>query len=437
MNDLVDSLQAHGKADLVSIGEQTVLAAAVLERAAMLERAMGSVGGRTILSFDMSPVTLLALLAIAESHPCQLILGRSSVDISTLGDTLQPDIVVQSTGQIEKQGERIAAGRQLIPGIMLLTSGTTGIPKMVHQTLPALLGRVRTGSLDKNRGARWLLTYEPHSFAGLQVVLSAALSGGLLICPEGRSLKELAHVARSRNVTHISGTPTFWRALLMAIKDDGLPSLRQITLGGEAIDQATLDRLSYAFPGARVSHIYASTEAGSLFAVHDRRAGFPSAWLGQELPGGVALRVRDGMLEVRSPRSMVAYASGQQVPLTQDGWLGTGDLVHMESDRILFDGRQDQIVNIGGLKVSPVEIEAFLLAQPMVSEAQVYGVPSPLTGALLAARILMNPGLDPKIALDDLRAACASGLARYKMPRRFELVDAIATSSSGKKVQPL
>jgi len=433
MSDLANSLARRGEDDLVSTGEQTITSTTVLERAGILDQTIESLQGRRVLSMDLSPATLLALLVVAEQRPYQLILGRLSINIAALRHTLRPDVVVHSTEQIERHGEGGCARSEAVPGIFLLTSGTTGTPKVVHQTLPALLGRVRTSSLDKHHGARWLLTYETHSFAGLQVILSAALSGGLLVAPEARNPTALAQAARSQDVTHISGTPTFWRAMLMAVKDDGLPSLRQITIGGEAVDQATLDRLSRAFPDARVSHIYASTEAGSLFAVHDGRAGFPDAWLEQKLPGGVTLRIRNGMLEVRSPRRMLEYASGQRVPLTEDGWLETGDLVRVEADRVLFCGRQDQIVNIAGLKVSPEEVETFLLGQPIVAEAQVYAVPSPLTGALLAARIVMRPGLDLQTALDDLRAACASGLPRHMAPRRFEFVDSVAMSSSGKK----
>lgn len=433
MSDLANSLTARGEHDLVSTDEQTITSAAVLQRATRLDRAIESLKGRRVLSMDLSPATLLALLVVAEQRPYQLILGRLSINIAGLCNTLQPDVVVHCTEKIERHGEEGGARSEAVPGIFLLTSGTTGTPKVVHQTLPALLGRVRTSSLDKHHGARWLLTYETHSFAGLQVVLSAALSGGLLVAPAARNPAALAEAARSQDVTHISGTPTFWRAMLMAVKDEGLPSLRQITLGGEAVDQATLDRLSRAFPAARVSHIYASTEAGSLFAVHDGRAGFPNAWLDQKLSGGVILRIRDGMLEVRSPRRMLRYASGQRVPLTEDRWLVTGDLVRVEADRVLFCGRQDQIVNVAGLKVSPEEVEAFLLGQPMVAEAQVYAIPSPLTGALLAARVVMRPGIDLRTTLDDLRATCVSGLPRHMVPRHFELVDSIATSSSGKK----
>jgi acyl-coenzyme A synthetase/AMP-(fatty) acid ligase len=275
MSDIAGALASRGGREVIRFGGERIGASAVLERADHLSVALGAPEGRLILSMDPSPATLLALLVVVERYGCCLMLGRASIDMAALG--VRPDWIVHRPEHVERvaaaEGCRGDAGSALF----LLTSGTTGTPKVVHQTLPAILGRVLTGSTNKNRDARWLLTFETHSFAGLQVVLSAAVGDGLLVVPESRNPASLTSLARACEVTHISGTPTFWRSLLMATGEDGLPALRQITIGGEAVDQATLDRLLNAFPAARLSHIYASTEAGSLFAVNDGRAGFPRA----------------------------------------------------------------------------------------------------------------------------------------------------------------
>ena len=438
MKDLERSLAQIGSARLIASDEAVVSANDVLQDAAELERSIELRAGMRMLSLDESPVTLLALLTLAERHSIELLLGRGSIqsDLRTAG----PDVTIRPAKQIEKLArDRSSEARYDEPSaILLLTSGTTGAPKIVHQTLPALLGRVRTAALDKNRAASWLLTYEGHSFAGLQVILSAALSGGVLVAPPGRTPAQLVHTAAKQHVTHISGTPTFWRAFLMTLggstNDSKLPSLRQVTIGGEAVDQATLDRLSAAFPQARISHIYASTEAGSLFAVHDKRAGFPGEWLDRELPGGIRLRRRDGELEVFSPRRMQAYASGEATPFAPDGWLTTGDLIEAEGDRIQFRGRRDQVVNVAGLKVFPQEVEAFLLSQPSVADARVLAVESPLTGALLTAQIVFSESADRQNALAELRSFCSRNLPRHKLPRRFEVIESIPMSASGKKV---
>ncbi len=435
MSNLTSALAASGDAALVLEGGEIMTARQILDRAGELERGSAVGEGARILSLDPSPATLLSLLVLAGRLPLQLILGRPSIAAGELGGELQPDLIVTAAGRVEAREGREPAGANRNPGVYLLTSGTSGAPKVVHQTLEALLGRIRVESTEKNRGARWLLTYETHSFAGLQVILSAACSGGVLVVPSGRTPAALARCAHDENVSHISGTPSFWRAVLLARGAEGIPSLRQITLGGEAADQGTIDRLREAFPAARVTHIYASTEAGSLFAVNDGRAGFPAEWLERELPGGVRLRIRGGMLEVLSPRRMVSYASGHPAPATPDGWLRTGDLVAVEGDRAVFRGREDQVVNIAGLKVFPQEVEAFLIAQPMVAEARVHGVPNPLAGALLAAEVVLRGRTkDGAEQLAALRAICARELPPHKIPRRFEAVDSIPVSASGKKV---
>src|SRR4029077_2918568 len=137
-----------------------------------------------------------------------------------------------------------------------------------------------------------------------------------------RSPADFFGAAERHGVTHISGTPTFWRSFLLVAPPASLSELRQITMGGEAVDQPTLDRLRAAFPNAHITHIYASTEAGVVFSVHDGEEGSPAEWL-EDVVQGVNLRVSDGMLEVKTSRGMLGY-SDLATPLTDDGWLRTG-----------------------------------------------------------------------------------------------------------------
>ncbi|CAO3409541.1 AMP-binding protein [Azospirillum largimobile] len=307
--------------------------------------------------------------------------------------------------------------------VTLESSGTTGAPKRLRHEFDRLRGRLR-GMAEE--GARWLLTYDPGAFAGLQVMLTAAAAGALLVAaPHGVSggIAGLAEAARRHAVTHVSGTPSFWRAFLMALGDADLP-LRAVTLGGEAADQPLLDRLAERFPGARLRHIYASTEAGALFAVADGRAGFPAAWL-DDAPDGLALRIVDGVLEVRSPRA--APGTGDA-----DGWLSTGDLVERQGDRVLFAGRLDGLVNVGGVKVSPEAVERRLLAVAGVADAAVAAVPSPITGHLLTATIVPAPGADGETLRAALRAATAD-LPPAARPRALTFADHIPLSAAGKK----
>ncbi|AWU95382.1 AMP-binding protein [Azospirillum ramasamyi] len=308
--------------------------------------------------------------------------------------------------------------------VTLESSGTTGTPKRLRHGFDRLRGRLR-GVAEE--GARWLLTYDPGTFAGLQVMLTAAAAGALLVAVPGAAsgggVAALAEAARRHAVTHVSATPSFWRALLMTPGAADLP-LRAVTLGGEAADQPLLDRLAERFPGARLRHIYASTEAGALFAVADGRAGFPAAWL-DEAPDGLALRIADGVLEVRSPRAAPGVADAE-------GWLSTGDLVERRGDRVLFAGRLDGLVNVGGVKVSPEAVERRLLAVGGVADAAVSAVPSPITGHLLTATIVPEPGADAAALRAALRASTAD-LPPAARPRALTFADHIPLSAAGKK----
>jgi acyl-CoA synthetase (AMP-forming)/AMP-acid ligase II len=316
--------------------------------------------------------------------------------------------------------------------VSLMTSGTTGRPKLVRHSLESLLGRISTpaGTATGCR-QRWLLTYQSTTFAGLQVILTALCTGAALVQTSNRLPGEFVALARRFRVTHISGTPTFWRSFLLAAPPEDLP-LEQITLGGEAVDQPTLDRLAQRFPAARITHIYASSEAGALFAVHDGRSGFPRAWL-QSRAAGVGLRIRAGVLEVESPRRMLGYVGELSPNLTDDGWLVTGDLVKVDGDRVLFQGRTDDVLNVGGAKVYPQEVEEFLLSCPGVTEVRVRSAPSTMSGQVLAADVVLAHGYDPRVHRVELLRLCQSGLPSYKAPRLIRIVPEIAVRDSGKK----
>src|SRR5262249_18020252 len=148
-----------------------------------------------------------------------------------------------------------------------------------------------------------------------------------------------------------------WRAFLLAARPGDLV-LRQITLGGEAADQATLDRIRNAFPDARITHIYASTEAGVVFSVHDGLEGFPAEWLDRPSQGA-ALRVRDGFLQIRTPNAMRGYVSDTAQPMLDEGWLATADRVEVRGARAYIVGRDDSTINVAGSKVHPLMVERF------------------------------------------------------------------------------
>ncbi len=187
------------------------------------------------------------------------------------------------------------------------------------------------------------------------------------------------------------------------------------------------------FPKAGITHIYASTEAGALFAVRDGQAGFPAQWLETGIDGA-RLRVRDGELQVLSPRAMLGYAAGAKAsPVLADGWLVTGDLVEQRGDRVYFLGRGDSVISVGGAKLTPEEVEAVLLKVPGVAEGRVFGVKNPITGYLVGAEIVAQAGADVEHLRAELLTAARAQLEPYKVPRVIRFVSSIRVSEAGKK----
>jgi len=315
--------------------------------------------------------------------------------------------------------------------VLLTTSGTTGEPKIARHTLTALLGRVRPRP-RRYGPARWLLAFHPASFAGLQVLLTALTSRDELIAVSELSVIALKHAALDWLPTHLSATPTFWRSFLVAAGDalSKVP-LSQLTLGGEVADQRTINHLRAAFPTSRIVHIYATTEAGAVFSVKDGLAGFPVQWLKTGVEGA-RLRITDGILEVQSPCAMTGYLAAGGKAFTDDGWLRTGDLVTILDDRVHFLGRADTVISVGGAKVTPEEVEHMLLQVPGVLDSRVFGLPSVITGSVVATEIVTEVSDH-----DGLRRAIIAHLRgrleAHKIPRIVRFVPSIPVSQSGKK----
>lgn len=296
------------------------------------------------------------------------------------------------------------------PGrLWLLTSGSTGRPKRVAHSLASL-----TTVTGKQPARRWLCPYSPGAYAWWQVItLSLAHPGQDIVFLEPGDLDDWPDVALAEGVSAVSGTPTFWRqALWRAGPTVAALPLAQLTLGGEPVDQAILDRLGELFPRARISWIYASSEAGATIAVHDGRAGFPVGWLDRDVPGRARLRVADGELLIESPWG----ASGMT------GLIRTGDQVEIVGDRVHIVGRQatDEI-NVGGSKASAAAVRAVLLDHPDVAWAAVRGRRAPLVGQVVVADVVLRAPVGEAA----LTRWCAQRLPDYAVPRRVRVLDSI------------
>jgi len=324
---------------------------------------------------------------------------------------------------------------------ILLTSGTTGTPKLVVHSRDSLGGALPTQTAGGGQSV-WSTFYDIRRYGGLQIYLRAVLSGSpLVLSSAGEPPLEFLTRAAAAGVTHISGTPSHWRRALMS-GETSILSPQYVRLSGEVADQALLDNLRAAYPRARIAHAFASTEAGVAFDVDDGLAGFPQEFIdGQR--GGIEMKVVEGTLRIRSGRNAARYLGGTaKVLASEDGYVDTGDMVELVDGRYYFRGRMGGVINVGGLKVYPEEVESVLNADPRVRMSLVRSRRSPITGAVVVADVVLaDPSAAaesqaPDIVKNDLLNACRRALAAHKVPALLRFVPALEFTAAGKLVRP-
>lgn len=317
---------------------------------------------------------------------------------------------------------------------VLLTSGTVGVPKLVVHSLASLTAPIGAGKqLD---GAVWGTFYDIRRYGGLQIFLRAILGGAsLILSSTGEPVAEHLTRLRRHGVTHLSGTPSHWRRALMS-PAIGTISPRYVRLSGEIADQSLLDSLRAMFPEARVGHAYASTEAGVAFEVNDGLVGFPADLL-HHVHDGVEMKVVDGSLRIRSPRTASRYL-GAQAPVLhdRDGFVDTGDIGERHGDRYMFAGRRGGIINVGGQKVHPEEIELVINRHPLVWMSLVRSKRSPFTGAIVIAEVVLRSAggqtsCDRQIK-NEILELCRRTLSRHKVPAAIMFVPQLDVTTTGK-----
>jgi acyl-coenzyme A synthetase/AMP-(fatty) acid ligase len=319
---------------------------------------------------------------------------------------------------------------------ILLTSGTTGLPKLVVHNLSSLAAPIKIGS-GLGNPAVWSTFYDIRRYGGLQIFLRAVLGGGSMVLSNAKeSTGDFLTRAGACGVTHISGTPSHWRGALMSPLARRIAP-RYVRLSGEISDQSVLDHLRAVYPEAGIAHAFASTEAGVAFEVKDGLSGFPASLIGQ--PGAeVEMKVEDGSLWIRSARTARGYL-GSETLADDTGFIDTRDMVELRVDRYYFIGRGDGIINVGGRKVHPEEVEEVINRHPRVQGSLVKARKSPITGAVVVADVVAREALGiagVTTANEQLKSeilkACHGALAAYKVPAAIRFVAFLPVTASGK-----
>ena len=311
--------------------------------------------------------------------------------------------------------------------IWVLSSGSTGTPKLAEHSWRTLYTARAAQSAP---GTIWICPYLPGTYAWYQLVTLGLFGAGQHLVPvDAGDVEEAFARAAMAGANAISSTPTFWRMARLGVAPRTLRSLplRQITLGGERVDQAILDWLGAQYRQARITHIYASSEAGAAIVVHDRREGFPASWLGGRAGGGVSLDMREGRLWIRSPHAAIAGAD------RGNGWIDTGDFLEVKSGRANFAGRaENAFVNVGGAKANVGDVESALLGHPAVLWCKAFGRRAPLVGNLVCAQVVFDHAAGAPPSEQLLTEFCSARLPEYAVPRIWQILDRVPAGESMK-----
>lgn len=314
-------------------------------------------------------------------------------------------------------------------GIVLFTSGATGRPKAALQSADRFLRKFDRPGKPLRTLAFLLFDH----VAGLDTAMYTLTAGGTLVTTRRRDPESILAMIEAQRVEVLPASPSFLRLLCTtaAFEHRRLESLKIVTYGSEPMDAPTLERLHRRLPDVRLVQKYGTTETGSPRTVS--RAS-DSLWLRFADDPEVETRVRDGVLSIRSPRTILGYLNAPS-PVDADGWYCTGDLVDVDGEWLRFRGRRSDAINVGGEKVSPTEVERAILEVDGVADAAVLGEAHPLLGQIVTARVVLQAGLPEGDWLRRVRRHCVARLPMYAVPAKLEIAAGPLAGERQKKLR--
>jgi len=401
------------------------------------ERGVGR-GATVAILGDYSPEVFCLILALARNGNVVIPLSREAVieidaalgisgcdwlaefDEQGVEPTLKPHVVPTDSAML---ADFLKLDR---PGLILFSSGSTGRPKAILHDFDRVADKFR-----KQRAAVVAIPFLMiDHFGGINTVLAITSSLGTVVTVADRSVSNICRAIEQMKVELLPATPSFLTMLVASNlhRQFDLSSLKRITYGTEVMPQSTLDRLREAFPGVELQQTYGLSEVGVL-----RSQSRPDGSLWVRVGGeGFQTKIVDDILWIKSDYRMVGYLNAPS-EFDSEGWFNTQDRVEVDGEWFRILGRVTDLINIGGQKVYPAEVEDVILSLDNVADVAVYGEPHPLLGQIVVARI---ETAEPESAADlkqRVRAACRDRLAPFKAPAKVVLADGPLYSSRQKK----
>ena len=314
-------------------------------------------------------------------------------------------------------------------GLILFSSGTTGEPKAMLHDLTVLLDTYR----DKRPRKLAIMVFLMFDhIGGINTLFNILAMGAKAVIPENRNPETIARLIENEQVNILPASPTFLNLLILseAIADYDLSSIRMITYGTEPMPEALLSRIKQHFPKAKLLQTFGTSETG-IAQIKSRSSNSLDIKIDDP---NLDYKVVNGELWLKSKTTILGYLNAGMEQFTDDGWFKTGDIVEERGESYLkIIGRKSDIINVGGEKVLPIEVESFLMSIEGVQDCLVFGEKNALTGQNVAAIIVKKTDFDEQNLKNTIRKECIRNIQRYKVPAKIYFKNALDYSSRFKK----
>jgi len=386
---------------------------------------------------DFSPVSISLLLALIENRNIIVPLTYSSVDdadkkLKIAGAELIISIDENDNAELSQLSYNLNhefydnLRENNFPGLVLFTSGTSGEPKAAVHNFSKLLEKFKTPRKSL-RTVNFLLF---DHWGGLNTLFHTISNGGVVLALHDRSPEKVCAFIEKHKIELLPASPTFLNLLLIseAYKNYDLSSLKLITYGTEPMPESTLKRIKEIFPAIKLQQTYGLIELGVL---RSKSKSDDSLWvkIGGE---GFDTRIVDGMLQIKADSAMLGYLNAPS-PFTDDGYFITGDAVEVNGEYIKILGRKSELINVGGEKVYPAEVEDVILQFDNVADATVFSEKNPITGNIVCAKVTLKQNEDKKDFIKRLKRFCRSKLESFKVPVKIIITNELQHSERFKK----
>jgi len=311
-------------------------------------------------------------------------------------------------------------------GLVLFTSGTSGEPKAAVHDFEKLLKKFE-------KKGNTLVTINFLMFdhwGGLNTMFHIISNAGTLVITKERTPEEVCKLIGNHRVELLPASPTFLNLLILSElnKIYDLSSLKYISYGTEPMPNHTLSRLKKEFPKVKLLQTYGLIELGVM---KSKSESDESLWV--KLGGqGYQTRIVDNILQIKAESAMLGYINAES-PFTKDGWFITGDKVEQKGEYVKILGRESEIINVGGEKVYPQEVENVILGMKNVAEVTVFSEKNAIIGNIVCANIRLISQQEKNVFIKELKLYCMKRMQAYKVPIKINLTSENQTSARNKK----